>query len=312
MIIRAPAVIKKGATVIYTEENIIVKTEIATVEGKNSIHGKYDEFDDNVMHTITFKPAAQATAAYFDLLFPAAYRNPVMGASIYGDNPDDIIIWTKSGEQHTYKAGALTGMPDLGFGAVLSIFDGEATFIALGAAADGWDTEGHFAAFANVVFNDVSFNRANDIRTPYTVSWGAAPFDSIVTEAGVKVKHDLQLADEVTDAKGIIGKYITGLVVTASFTPQGITAEQMLTAMGIQGAGARRGRSRSSLARDLIITTGVEGEPYYKLFNCMLKASTPQFGVGVNNQGEVSLQSVLKITDGASTPVFEIGLTPAA
>lgn len=312
MIIRAPAVLKKGNTVIYTEENIVVKTEISTVEGKNAIHGKYDEFDDNVIHTITFKPAAQATAAYFDLLYPAAYRNPVQGASIYGTTPDDIIIWTKSGEQHTYKAGALTGMPDLGFGAVLSIFDGEATLIALGSATEDRDTEGHFATFAAAVFNDVSFDQTKDIRAPYTVSWGAAPFDSIVTEGGVKVKHDLQLGDDVTDARGLIGKYITGLIVTASFTPQGITAEQILTAMGVQGEGARRGRSRGSLGRDLIITTGIAGEPYYKLFNCVLKGSTSQFGVTANNLGELSLQSVLKITNGASTPIFEIGLTPAA
>ena len=50
MIIRAPAVIKVGNTVIYTEENIVEKTEISTVEGKNAIQGKYDEFDDNVIH----------------------------------------------------------------------------------------------------------------------------------------------------------------------------------------------------------------------------------------------------------------------
>jgi len=62
----------------------------------------------------------------------------------------------------------------------------------------------------------------------------------------------------------------------------------------------------------LIITTGIEGEPYYKLFNCMPKGSTSQFGVTANNLGEISLQSVLKITNGASTPIFEIGLTPAA
>jgi hypothetical protein len=310
-IIRGPAVLKKGSTVIYTEENIVVKTEVTTSEGRNAIHGKYDEFHDTVKTTITCKPAAQATAAIFALLYP--YTNPVMGASIFGATPDDIVIWTKAGKQHTYKVGALTGLSGLAFAPNLPLFDGEVTFTCIGDSTEAWSATGHFAAEASVAFTDVSFDQAKDFRLHYTAAWGStAPWNNIETEAGFKVGFDLQLGEQLNDKQGLIDMYLTGLVVTATFTPQAIAESDVLAAMGIQGTGAVRGRRIGALANNLVLSTGVVGDPTFSLFNCVLKGSATQYGVSVGRIGELALQSVLKITSGASTPVFAIGLTPEA
>lgn len=305
-IIRGPAVIKKGSTVLYSEADVTVTAEISTTEGTTSVHGKYDEFMDTVIHTISCKPASQASTDYFAALFP--YTNPLLGSSIYGTTPDDLIVWSIDGKQYTYKCAALTSMPGLSLSPTTPLFNGEATFIAIGDCSAAWSTEGHFAAMAELAFSDSSFAAANDLRLHYNASWGSSPWADFDTESGIAISFDLQLADVLSDSSGIVDKTITGLSATATFTPQGITPEQVLAALGIQGAGARRGRSMSGMAHDLVLSTGVAGDPVITLFNAVLKGNQTQFGASINRVGELSLTSMRSMSAGALSPVFSIGL----
>ncbi len=308
-IIRGPAVVKKGSSVIYTEDNVVVTTEVATTEGRTGVAGKYDEFMDTVVNTISFKPASQATAIYFAALFP--YTNTVLGASIYGASPEDVIVWSVDGKQYTYKCAALTTMPGLSLAPNTPLFDGEAAYTAIGDCAEAWSGTDHFNSVASVAFTDASFDRANDFRLHYAAAWGADPWDSIDTEAGFKISPDLQLEDVLSDSYGIIDKTFTGLTMTATFTPQGITPEQVTAAMGIQGTGARRGRSMLGLGNDLVLSNDVVGEPEITLYNAVLKGNSSQFGANVNRVGELSLASMRSMTSGALDPVFAIAIKPA-
>jgi len=308
-VICGPAIIKKGNKILHTEADIIVKSEITTTQNKTSIHGNTSEHVDTVQYIITAKPSAMVSQDALDILY--AITNPVMGASVYGVTLDDIIIWTKAGNQHTYKVGALTGLCGLAFAPELPLFDGDVTFTCIGDCNEAPDTANHYAAWADVAFTDVSYDETKEFQLHYAASWGASPFDVIETEAGFKVKLDLTLEDKRSSSGGIIDKRITGFSATASFIPLAITEEQIITAMGIQGAGAARGRRLASVARDLILTTGIEGDPCFKLFNCVLKGHSGQHGVTANNIGELSLVSQLKLTAGVAQPIYEIGFTPA-
>jgi hypothetical protein len=308
-IIRGPAVIKKGSTVIYTEGDVTVTAEVTTTEGISSVVGKYDEYMDTVVHNISFKPASQATALYFAALFP--YTNPTLGASIYGAAPDDLIVWSVDGKQYTYKCAALTSMPGLSLAPSTPLFDGEAVFTAIGDCAEDWSGTDHFAAVASVAFSDTSFNAANDFRLHYAAAWGSDPWDDFETEAGFKISFDLQLEDVLSDSYGIIDKSITGLSASATFTPQGISAEAVLSALGIQGAGAKRGRSMLSLGSDLVLSNSVVGEPEITLYNAVLKGNSTQVGASVNRVGELTLSSMRSMTAGALNAVFSIGLKSA-
>ncbi|QBG47824.1 hypothetical protein EGM51_10630 [Verrucomicrobia bacterium S94] len=302
-IITGPAVIKKGSTILYTEENVVVTAEVATVEGRNSVMGKYDEFQSSVLHTVSFKPAPMATQAYFDVLFP--YHTPVLGSSIYGATPDDIVVWSVDGKEYTYKHGALTQMPGLAFGADLPLYDGEAVFTCLGDCTEAWSGTDHFSAVQSKVFTDTSFDRTKDLRLHYAAAWGeSAPWDDIETEGGVVVSFNLELADKMNDAYGIADKKITGLSVTATFVPQGITPEQVLTALGVQGIGARRGRSMYGLAKDLVLAGEQAGDPTFTLSKAVISNNVSNFGAESNRVGELSLVSL----NGMNSQVFSLGL----
>ena len=311
-LIRGPAVLKlvnpatpEVFTILYTEEDIAVTAEITSSEGKNAVHGNYDEFLDTVVHTISFKPAPQAKAEYFAVLFP--YQAFTLGASIYGDTPSDLIVWSVDGTQYTYKVAALTTMPNLSLAANTPIYDGEAVFTAIGDCTEDWSTADHFVADASVPFTDASFDQALDIRAPYNVGWGNPTiWADIQTESGIKVSFDLQLGDVLSDSSGIIDKVITGCTATASFTPLNVTPEQVLAALDIQGGTRARGSSMTT-ARLGQFTAWISNSVEFSIPDTILSGGASQFGATANRVGEISVKSIRSITAGLSRAVFAIG-----
>jgi hypothetical protein len=309
--IAGPAIIKKGTNYLYTAEDISVTTELTLTENTTSMFGKTSEHQDTVQHVITCKPAPMVTADVLTMLF-GDFANIAIGTRIYGASPADIIIWTKAGQQHTYKDGAITGLPGLAFSAGAPLFDGDVTFTAIGDCSEAISTADHFAAVASVAFADTSYDDSKEFQLVYPAVWGASPFDSIATVDGFKIAFELSLEDDLNDSHGIYDKTVTGFGATASFTPIGITEAQVLTALGIQGTGAGRGVRRETFARDLVLTTGVEGDPEFTLYNCSLAGLSQAHGVMANNIGELQLVAQRKITSGVTTPMFAIGLHAAA
>lgn len=307
--IGGPAIIKKGDYYLYTEEDITVTTEMTVTENKTSIFGKTSEHMDTVQHVITCKPAPMVTADVLTMLY-GAFANIAVGTRLYGADPDDIIIWTKAGQQHTYKIGAITGLPGLNFSAGAPLFDGDVTFTAIGDCEEAISTADHFAAVAAVAFSDVSYDDSKEFQLAYAAAWGATPFNAIETVDGFKIAFDLQLEDDRNDSHGIYDKTVTAFGATATFQPIGLTEAAILTAMGLQGTGAGRGVRRETFARDLVLSTGVAGDPTFTLYNCSLAGLKQAHGVTANNVGELQLVAQRKITSGAQVAMFAIGLTP--
>jgi hypothetical protein len=307
--IGGPAIIKKGSYYLYTEEDITVTTELTVTENQTSFFGKTSEHQDTVKHTITCKPAPMVTADVLTMIY-GPFLNIAVGTRMYGASPDDIVIWTKAGQQHTYSVGAITGLPGLTFSAGMPLFDGDVTFTAIGDSSEAPSTAGHFAAIASVAFTDVSYDDSKEYQLVYPAAWGAAPFNAIETVDGFKIAFDLALEDDKNDSHGLYDATVTGFGVTATFQPIGITEAQVQARMGIQGTGAGRGVRRETFAADLVLTTGVAGDPTFTLYNCSLSGMKQAHGVTANNIGELSLVAQRKITTGAQVAMFAIGLTP--
>ena len=288
-IIRGPAVIQTSTAVIYTAEDISVTTEVAMTDGRNSIHGLYNRFHDSVMYKISFTPAPQVTAAIISELFP--YQSVAIGASIFS-SAADLTIWSVDGKQYTYKYAALTKMPDLNLSAGAPIFDGTAEYTALGDPTEDWPTEGHFESMVAAAFTDTSFDRTKDIRLHYSVAWGmGGNWADMETESGVKFSAELSLSNVLDDQMGIVDMTITDLTASATFTPRGITAEDLYVARGLQQSTSRRGMPVSSVCSSLTVNT-VIGEPMLVLNSAYLDESNVGFGAETNRIGEVKLTSM--------------------
>jgi hypothetical protein len=309
MIIRGPAVVKVGTQVLYTEGDITLTPTRNTFDMPTSMFGVVDQREDNFRYEVGFTPVGMATAAYFNTLYPVAYRNPVLGATIFGSSDVDLVIWTVDGKQITLKRAALTKMPDLNFAANKPLF-GECTYTALGTKDEAWTATGHFAAVSELAFSDTSFDPASLKTLVYAAAFGDDdPWDDINTEEGFGITFNLGLSEVPSDKYGIADITLSGLTASAKCIPHGITEQQMIDAMGIQGAGAGRGQSIFRSGKDLSLTAG-SGNPYFTLKNAAIKTVPQQFGAEVNRTGEVEFAAVQSVfTAGVRQPIFDIGVT---
>lgn len=309
--IGGPAIMKYGTKLIYFKGDLTVTPELTLTENETSFHGKTSNHFNTLQHVISGEPSAMVTADALQMLFQA-YANLQLGSRLYSPTSESVIIWTQAGMQHEYKMGALTSLCGLNFSTTSQLFDGSVAYTAIGDVSEPISTPDHFVAIAAEAFTAAAYDESKEFQLAYNAAWGATPFDSIESQAGFKFAFDLQTEDDISDHYGIYNKTVTGFGATGTFSPIGITEAQILTAMGVQGTGAVRGRRMAEVARDLILTTGVAGDPFFKLFNCALTQAPSQHGRTANNMGELALQAQRKFTDGVVQPLFEIGLTPAA
>lgn len=310
MLIKGPAAIQRNSNFIYVNGDIIATPVRNTVQQAVDSVGFNDEREGSFKWEIGFTPFGCATAAYMDELYPAAYRTPVVGTDIFGVSDTPIIIWTFDGQKITFNRSALTKMPDLMLAADKQLY-GAATYTALGTLEQDLDTEGRFAAVQSAAFADTSFDPSKLLTLHYGAAWGAsAPWNDIDSQAGWTFSFEIALTEEPSDQYGIAGMTIAagGVTVTGKCQPQGITAAQILAA----NQPKKRGQSIHS-GTDLVLTTGVENDPYLTLYNAALKTLPLQAGAEVNRNGEVEFVARSnRFTTGALQPVFAIGLTPAA
>jgi hypothetical protein len=310
MLIKGPAAIQRNGIFIYVNGDIIATPVRNTVAQAVDSVGYNDEREGSFRWELGFTPAGIAAAAYFDELYPAAYRTPIVGTDIFGAQDTPIILWTFDGQKITFNRSALTKMPDLTLAADKQLF-GAVTYTAPGTLEQELDTAGRFAAIAAAAFADTSFDSSKLLTLPYSAAWGAsAPWNDIDSQAGFTFSFEIALAEEPSDRYGIAGMTIGagGTTVTGKCQPQGITAAQILAAMQPR----KRGQS-IHIGNDLELTTGTENEPYLTLFNAALKTVPLQAGAELNRNGEVEFVSrTNSYTNGVPQPVFEIGLTPEA
>lgn len=312
MIIKGPGAIERDGTFLYVHGDIVATPVRDTLAQQVDSIGYNDEREGTFRWTIGFTPAGIASMAYFDELYPAAYRTPIVGTDIFGAEDLPITVWTFDGQKITFNRSALTKMPDLMLAADKQLF-GDCTYTALGTLEEALDTENRFAEVQAAAFADTSWDPGKLLTLVYDAAWGAtAPWNAINSQEGFTFSFELAQAEEPSDAYGIAGITIAagGLTVTGKCQPHGITAAQIMAAM----APAGRGRSIYGRANTLALSTGVEAEPFFNLFGAAIKTIPLQAGAEVNRSGELEFVATTNRYDanGAPQPVFDIGLTPAA
>lgn len=308
-IIRGPAIITFGGQTFYTAEDIEVNPGITFGEVNTAMHGKVDSFIDDIVSEITFTPAGQWLAAHLAVLFP--YTNPVIGGSIFGSSDSDVVIKTLAGQQITYKAGAITKMPDIILSAVKPAL-GAVTISCIGKQDTDWDDEAKRAVVAAQAFADTSFDPSKILMAPYAaaLTGASAPWDDIQTEEGWTLSFETALEPVKTDSLGTVDMTIGGVTAMAKCVPVGISESDLLAKLPLQGTGIRRGLRLSGLGADLTIQGPATGDPIVVLKNAVLTTGALRFGRTALRTGEIAFESAVTFTDGARNALFTVGTVP--
>jgi len=276
-IVRGPAIVTMGGQSFYSKEDIKITYDVETFPITSSIFGKSTERVSDLMARISFTPVGQWTTNLLAQMYP--HTNPTIGASLFGSTDTPVAVWPISGtERITFTSGAVTKMPGLIMSATETSFkEMEITCVlknnAARSAVDALYT------IANATFTDNTFNLAQIMTVPYTVSLASltSPWNSIMTEAGVEIDFDFQTAPVKVNSLGTVDMSVAGLDISVKMKPLGMSVADVLTRLRIQGAGTAIGGDLSASGNNLTCTGG-SGNPQVVINNVRLKAAGGVYG----------------------------------
>lgn len=314
-IVAGPAIVQFNSQTFYSEGDIVATPTVARFDITTSMFGKVDERLDTVVWEISFTPTGQnfQTAAIAATLWP--YLNPTIGSSLFGATDKNIVIHSLAGQLLTFKAGCITGMPDI----ILSAGKppvGQVTMHAIGANDTEMSDAAKFFTASSTAFTDASFDPADILTLPYlaALTGASSPWDAIDTEEGWTVSFDVAYDTIKTDAYGISDYRLQSVGVMAKCKPLGVTEAQIVALLHVQGAGVRRGMSLLDNAADLVIqdSAATVANPKVTIKNAHAVEAGYQFGNGATlRHGELGFTAIRSFTAGAAGPLAVVEPIPA-
>lgn len=214
---------------------------------------------------------------------------------------EPLVIWTFSGKKFTFHNAAVVQMPNINASTIQTLL-GEVTFEAFLRDNKSWADANSIYTVTDEALSDNSFDPEAIITQPYVVSWGSDPWANLATKEGIKIAFALQLEAIETDTDGVLTRRLSGIDVTATAQPMGISETQLMDKLLLQGAGAKRGRSLSGDSLN-IVGDGV----YIRLYGAALKGGSQHFSTSVDRIGELTWTATRTFQSGVPNPLFFVG-----
>lgn len=226
--------------------------DVKEVDIATDTDGPIDKRLADVEAKIVWTPVGLLTADVLGVLYPSAYRTPVIGSSVFGAADTPVLVHSTAGQKVTFAAAALTQMPQLILSAAKQCY-GQAGITAIRGAGLEWTNAAALYTLAAGAYSAPSVPSASIKTSAYTAAWGAI-IASIVSEDGWTVDFSLNLKPDPVDGYGTNDYVLESVGVVAKCKPKNL-AETMVDNLKVQGSGVAIGMSRRRAA-DLVITGG--------------------------------------------------------
>ncbi len=216
---------------------------------------------------------------------------------------EPLIIHTLSGRKITFFVAAVTQMPDfLGSAVQTPIGPVQFEIFRKNGVEASEDESRYMIEDEPLDLAAAGFDPADILTQPYLAGWGnASPWDEFSSKNGFKVSFPITLTPIEDDACGVIGRRLQSVRAEVRAQPTNANEAALLAALGLQGAGA--GRGRRIRGDDLI----VQGEGVYvRVYGAALKTAPQVFSSGQDRAGELLWVSSRSFTAGAPGPVFSV------
>lgn len=297
-IITGPALVTFGGQTFWSKGDVTLEPNNAKFDVTTSRFGKVDSRYQDKRIDVTFEPDGRFTAALALVLWP--YASADIGASIYGATDSALVVHGRDGVKITVHNAALTEMPSIRLG-VSQTIQGNVKFTGLCALdTDPTNAAAYYTIASAAYPGDTGWASSDILTRSFASAWGAAPWDSFMTEGGWEISFALQLAEQKADGVGTQDMTIQGLDVTAKAIPVGPTMANVMDAMGSTGA---LGSSLAASGEDLVITgTGI----YVAVYQASLTDTDMKWGSTAKRLGQTTWQANRLVTGGVAQDLFYI------
>jgi hypothetical protein len=187
-----------------------------------------------------------------------------------------------------FSCGAITKSPGIKLTHDETLFKQCEIECILKNGADWSALDALYTLAATSSFTDATFSLASVQTVPYTVALTGvgAPWDAIYTMGGIEADFDLKTNPVMVSGYGMVDRKINALEITVKLTPVGLTVDQVLTRLKLQGTGVAMGQDLSAGAANITVSGGT-GNPLAIFNNCRLKESVFQYGPSSLRLGEI-------------------------
>ncbi len=294
-ILRGPGTVKLGNVAIYDASGITAEIESATADIPSSISGALDTIKTDQIGKVSFTPCGQITPEILAALFP--HQTPVIGASVFGSTDKECIIHSLAGTKVTFLNGAVTKLPEIYLSPVKTAF-GTAEITSLLALGKKPTEDDSFYKVESAEYALGNPDPDGIVGVDYNAAYGSLNITDTVD--GWTITPELQIEAVTTDKLGTIDYTVSGVSVTATCQPLGLTEAQILAALPI---GKARGASMRGES-DLVITG--TGGLAVTLKNATLVSGPLNWGNAALRVGTLSFRAQRSFTNGAAGPVWSI------
>lgn len=286
---RGPGSLQYGASLkLFSQEDITAAVKLDTWRPKISTHGEGAPRIADATAEISFTPTGRITADIIAALFPAGFRNPVVGARVFPASDTALLIHGVDGAKLSFPNAALTKMPDLTLSPRGTAF-GEAMFTALIKDNTARETAGAFYTSPASATWAETFTDSQIVSVPYAGVWGSL---AIPNEEGWKVSFELQMEAVKVDGIGTVDYTVTGVTAKATCKPSAMSAAVLLGALRPEGL-ALGSTLRES--KNLVIT-GLAGGLIVTLYDAVLTEGPAQWGATSTRTGEITFEASRVLT----------------
>ncbi len=300
---RGPAVVSYNSTNYWTRDDIEVQIAPAWRPVLTSMFGEIDK----TKHDLVMRIGLKLWGAWENLstLFPTAYLNPAVGASVFGNSDITLAIQARNGDLFTFTNAALTKMSDLYLGVDSDLFSADVEFTALIGNSNYPETAAAYYTYsAGSYAGDATygFSKTNFKKTRVTGAWGTnTGFTAIVPKDGFKVSWGLDLRPITVDGYGTVDMTLAGLIATARCIPIGPTPANKETYE--TAVNQAHGVLLSTGSADLTIDgTGIS----VVLKNANMIEDRYNFGLEKLRNGEMAWSTTRGFSAGAPTAVSTV------
>jgi hypothetical protein len=299
-----PAIVGYNGAKIYFRDGIIITETVETFDIAVDNWGpKTDQRVKDRFATVSGTPAGE----WRDLAVLWPWLNAPVGTRLHGDTDTALTVHALDGTLYTYHNAAITKMPGLRFAATETMLD--SIEFTCRVADETEPTEaGAIFTRSTAEFTDKSFQLARVKNQPYALKWGSAPWDDFKTSEGVTVEFDLQTEDVTCDGYGVLDQILTGVGVSARFSPM-LPQSAIDAKLALQGAAASaQGASLNARATDLIISGP---DVYVALYSVAAASAGQNFGMAKLRNGEISAVATRGFdADNKPLPLAYLGTEP--
>ena len=288
------------AQTIFDATGITADVESSTQEIPSSVSGTLDTIKTDQVGTVKLTPCGQLSADLLALLYPEAYTNPAIGSRVFADTDIPLVIHSVAGTKVNFVNAALTQMPPILLSPIKTAF-GEAVFTALLGLNKAPGDSNSFFTTGTATYAAGGPDPTGIVGVQYAATFGALSI--LDTTEGWTITPELQLDPVQTDLLGTVDYTISGVKVTATCTPLGLTESQILGALPIT-----KGRGQSLAGSNDLVIAGAGGLTV-TLKNASVVRGPLQWGNTTLRAGELAFEAHRSFSSGTPGPIFTVEMT---